>query len=188
MGGNMTESSPIIVILAGGAATRMGGADKALIEWQGERLIDRIYDRLKSQGDIVISGREDYGKGCPYIMDDPNGAVKGPAAGLEAVMAWMKAENLPQKGFFTVPVDGPNPPTNLVSRLGGDGSAVAVDTDGYVQPTFAYWTRDALGSVLASSDVGDAPSLKFLSRQCKARRVMWDDKDAFLNINSPNDI
>jgi len=184
----MSELRPIILILAGGAATRMGGADKALIMWKGERMIDRIYDRLSPQGQVVISGRQNYGKDCLFIPDDPQSRLKGPAAGLGAMSDWMKTNNLSQNGFYTVPVDGPNPPLDLVERLGNIEPTVAVDIDGHVQPTFAYWTHERLSDVLEGDNVGSSPSLKFLAQQCGARHVVWKDKDAFLNINSANDI
>ncbi|MGB0905863.1 MAG: molybdenum cofactor guanylyltransferase [Maricaulaceae bacterium] len=184
----MTDRAHIIVILAGGGAVRMGGADKGLIEWQGERLIDRIYKRLSPQEDIVISGRHDYGLSCPVVPDREDSTLKGPAAGLEAILRWMSECGLPQSGFFTVPVDGPNPPLDLTERLAGDTCAVAVDGEDYAQPTFAYWERAALTAVLASSETAPAPSLKFLAQKCAARRVIWTENHAFLNINSANDL
>ena len=44
------------LIMAGGMAKRMDGADKGLVLWHGKPLIDHVIDRIKPQvGHIAVS-------------------------------------------------------------------------------------------------------------------------------------
>lgn len=177
------EKPPIIAILAGGHARRMGGQDKAELIWEGERMIDRITARLSGQGQIVISGRRDYGLGVPVIADPPQ--WQGPAAGLAALAGYAKTQGA--DGFFTVPVDGPNPPPDLVKRLSGEDCAVAVDAAGQLHPTYAYWRREDIFAVLEGLQE-ENPSLKYLAKLTQARAVKWTLETVFININYPEDL
>ena len=98
----MTVSAPIVVILAGGQSTRMGGEDKALKPLSGIPMIEWVVERLLSQaGTLLISGDTDRGTGLSCIPDAP-GAPPGPAAGLYSVSQWL-SETAPASsdGFIT---------------------------------------------------------------------------------------
>ena len=76
----MKPKPKITIILAGGKARRFGGQDKGEILIGGERLIDIICDRLKSQStEVMISATHDYGLGLTTIADIDN-APGGPVA------------------------------------------------------------------------------------------------------------
>jgi len=50
-----TDRFPVsAVVLAGGRATRMGGADKGWVELAGRPLIDHVLDRLRPQVDEIL--------------------------------------------------------------------------------------------------------------------------------------
>jgi molybdopterin-guanine dinucleotide biosynthesis protein A len=70
-----------VVILTGGAGLRMG-ADKAELEWEGRRAVDRLADLARSLGAVAIvtAGPRDYG--LPVAAEDPPGG--GPVAGIVA--------------------------------------------------------------------------------------------------------
>jgi len=111
------------VILTGGESKRMG-RDKALITINGKRLIDHVYDLLRTQvNDLAISGYENYNLKLPVITDAPQGP-RGPAAALYAV--WLLRKEATSPGFFTVPVDTPNFPDDLCERLYGQRSALII--------------------------------------------------------------
>jgi molybdopterin-guanine dinucleotide biosynthesis protein A len=87
-------SSPFAaVVLAGGRSTRMG-TDKAFLEWQGRRLLDRQLDLLRSLEPVqlFVAGRAgvDYtATGARVVCDAiPDlGPLGGLAAALEAATA-----------------------------------------------------------------------------------------------------
>lgn len=75
------------IILAGGAASRMG-ADKAELDWLGMRAIDRVAGLARAVGAqvIVSSGPGDYG--LRRVMDDQplGGPVGGVLAGARTLL------------------------------------------------------------------------------------------------------
>ncbi|MFC2953404.1 molybdenum cofactor guanylyltransferase [Marinicaulis aureus] len=182
------KTDRVAVILAGGGGRRMGGADKGALMLGGRRLVDHVLARLAPQTDrILISGRHDYGTGLPVLRDRDDGPL-GPAAGLWAALKWIEQNNLATNGFLSAPVDGPFIPDNLFERLsGGIGSAIACDATG-VQPAFAYWRCDQLHGALAAAPEQYGFPLKELADSLHAERVMFESADAFLNINSPEDL
>ena len=173
------------IILAGGQSKRMG-EDKAILEVNGSRLIDRVYDAFKRQVDeVMLSSPHDYGLGIPVVSDISLGP-RGPVAGLYAAWAYLKQRGEP-KGFFTVPVDAPLLPMDLCERLYGDKSAVAVSSNGMHQ-TFAWWHMDDLARIFQTANFEDKMSLKCIVNKSNARHVFWPDEKLFYNINTPNDL
>ncbi len=178
----------IAVILAGGKARRLGGADKALTELGGVRLIDRVIARLAPQVDeLLIAGAKDYGTGLKTVADLPDGPA-GPAAGLWAVARWLAERRADVHGFATAPVDGPFLPSDLYARLAAKGAcAVACDAE-QDHPTFAYWRVDRLQEALKSAPAGQGLALRALARRLNARRVIFPQANCLMNINTPDDI
>ena len=77
------------VILAGGRAERMSGKDKALLQVQGQRIIDRLIAQLRLiTDDIIISSNseEDYGLDYPVYKDIYTG--KGPIGGIHSALSY----------------------------------------------------------------------------------------------------
>jgi Molybdopterin-guanine dinucleotide biosynthesis protein A len=174
----------IAVILSGGESRRMG-RDKALLDIGSERLIDRVYSRLKIQANgVLVSGPNDYGLDLT-IIPDIHDAPNGPVGALYSI--WMMLKSLDQtEGFFTVPVDGPNFPLNLCERLYGERSAIASNETGMHQ-TFAWWRMDGLSKAFSNLNFDESLSLKLMAKTCEARHVYWSDEKLFQNINTPED-
>src|SRR5688572_5295458 len=109
------------VVLAGGAGSRFGGADKGLVAWRGRPLVVHVLERLAAAGlrEIVVSAnrnRDAYAAfGFPVIEDELPGAFHGPLAGIARALAHVAAARL-----FTVPVDAPGWPADLPLRLDGE--------------------------------------------------------------------
>ncbi|MCX8499890.1 MAG: molybdenum cofactor guanylyltransferase [Caulobacteraceae bacterium] len=77
------------VILVGGASSRMG-TDKALLDWGGQRAVDRVADLARSLGaKCVLTAGGDYG--LPFVLDPSPHA--GPVSGIVAA-----ADRLRQEG------------------------------------------------------------------------------------------
>lgn len=69
------------VILAGGQASRLGGADKATIELGGRTLLERALDAVVDAGEVVVVGQQvPTERPVTFVLEDPR--FGGPAAGL----------------------------------------------------------------------------------------------------------
>ena len=180
------EQSIAGIILAGGAATRMQGADKGAIRLGGKRLIEHVMARIAPQvSRVMISGPQDYGLDVPFVPDLPDGP-EGPVAGIYAAYQALTAQGA--AGFVTVPVDGPFLPMDLVARLSASGtSAVAVDRNG-LHPTFALWDMAALAVAWPKLGAETSPSLRRLASLCGMSEVRWEGDEYFRNINTPDDL
>lgn len=72
------------VILVGGRSARMG-ADKATLDWNGRRALDRLADLARGLGcaTVITAGRD---LGLPFVPDPPgSGPVGGVMAGAQAL-------------------------------------------------------------------------------------------------------
>ncbi|MFC5339002.1 molybdenum cofactor guanylyltransferase [Leucobacter denitrificans] len=78
------------IVLAGGRGSRLGGADKAAIEIEGERLIDRVAAAARAAGAhrTIIVGPDHTGSLADRVIrEDPpfSGPLQAVAAGLNEV-------------------------------------------------------------------------------------------------------
>ena len=167
-----------VVVLAGGASRRMG-RDKALLEVDGQRLVDRVVERLAPVADHVWVARGDRPLGrADELADAPE--CSGPLAGVLAALRASDAELL-----AVVPVDAPDPDPALVDRLaqhcraGGRAAAVAI-TDGHVQALHAVIASVATGAVEARVAAGERSPRRLLAWLDAARVDVdgWGDLDA----------
>lgn len=104
------------VILAGGRGTRMGGADKGLVSYQGKSLVAHVLERIQPQVDHVIINANRHldqyqAFGVPVVTDD-NDQFDGPLAGMQAGMRHASTD-----WILSVPCDSPLLPLDLVDRL-----------------------------------------------------------------------
>jgi len=177
-----------LVILAGGRSTRMG-SDKAVIHFEGQRLIDRLVDRYSGIADrMLLSARQDYGTGLAVINDDAD-APDGPVGAIFSIAARLAELEPAIGGFVTVPVDAPHAPADLIERLPASGSCAVARDRQRMHPTFAYWRCDSVNAVRTTCEPGErAPSLQWLAQECNAISVTWVDPQGFININRPEDL
>lgn len=180
------------VILAGGAARRMGGQDKAMLALGGQSLLALVTARLEPQVErIAISANGDtarFGDRFAVLQDETS---KGPLSGGLMALDW--AATLGATAVVSVAVDTPFFPADLVPRLclaaeqSSGGVAVAV-SGGRDHPTFALWPvglRHDLRAFLVS-DV--KPRVMDFARQHGASKAVFDDDTAFMNVNTPEDL
>lgn len=178
------------LILAGGRGTRLGGADKALLELRGQSLLARAKARLAPQvATLALSANGDPARFAPFalapIADDPEFAGCGPLAGVLAGLGW--AARCGAEALLTLPVDTPFFPADLAAAL-APAPSVAV-WNGRQHHLVALWPvsfRAALAEFLrrpGAYKVRDALAL------CAARQVEFPaEADPFLNINTPADL
>ena len=189
------------LVLAGGAARRMGGADKGLQCFQGQPLAQRAALRLVPQvARVLISAnrhldvyrRWDW----PVITDLPGHASQGPLAG---ILAGLAACTTPW--LACVPCDVPHFPIDLVARLAAQveqakGTLVVYATapDGPTPHTPARrhptccLLHTALRQPLASYLQDGGRRLDAWMRSQPHAEVCFDDAGAFVNLNTLADL
>lgn len=180
------------VILAGGAARRMGGQDKALLSLGGQSLVDRARARLEPQvARLAISANGDAArfKGDTAILPDEES--QGPLSGILASLDW--AAPLGATSVVSVAVDTPFFPADLVPHLclaaerSQHGVAIAA-SGGVDHPTCGLWPvalRNELRAFLAS---GAKTRVMDFARAHDAARAVFGDNQAFTNVNTPEDL
>lgn len=188
-------------VLAGGAGSRVGGADKGLLPLLGKPLVAHVLAvaRLQCDSLLVVANRnlDRYAELAPAIRDAGVGHA-GPLAGLVATFGFLAANVHAGHGWLaTLPVDCPDPPVHLVDRLRtGLESAAKSDcayacTSGATQPLFAlYRTGGRIDAWLASARnaLDRHGSVKRWHAELGALAVDFDAAaSAFHNLNTPDD-
>jgi molybdopterin-guanine dinucleotide biosynthesis protein A len=118
------------VILAGGTAVRMDGADKAGIEYAGRTLLERALLAVADAAEVVVVGEQvPTSRPVTFVREDP--PLGGPAAGLLAGVAALAHQ---PRGLFVLAVDMPFVTAETLRRLvaaaAGHDGAFLVDADG----------------------------------------------------------
>lgn len=130
--------STLGLILNGGLARRLGGADKGLLPLAGRPMIARAIERLRPQcARLAISANGDAARfaafGLPVLADDPPNFA-GPLAGVLAGLDHCARLGLDMTHVATLPADAPFAPLDFVARLHearrASGAAIAVAASG----------------------------------------------------------
>lgn len=129
------------VILAGGAARRLGGADKALLVVGADRLLDRAIDAVRDAGRIIVVGpSRPVDAAVLFTREDPPGT--GPAAAMAHAVRLVTADVV-----VVLAVDVPFAAAavpRLLEALPGHDAAMVVDPAGSRQPLLAAYRTRAL--------------------------------------------
>lgn len=188
---------PVIVglVLAGGEGRRMNYQNKGLVNLQGKMLIERVIERLAPQVDrIYISANDDVDDyaalGYEVVTDAKEWQGKGPLAGIATLLPQLSEETIVQ----VVSCDGPLIPIDLVEKL----AKVRKDPD---NPVRIAYPKTAVrehylylqGQVRDLKQVYDCLErddlrIRALLSALSAYAVLFDDEQAFVNCNSPQDI
>ncbi|MEU0934872.1 DUF6457 domain-containing protein [Embleya sp. NPDC005971] len=139
------------VVLAGGAARRLAGADKPGLLVAGVSLLDRVLAAVAGAERIVVAGpRRATGRPVVWVREEPPGG--GPVAALAAALPLVRAEVV-----VLLAADLPFVPGELIERLvaaldadPGSAGAVAVDADGRDQILLAAYRSAALRAGVAT--------------------------------------
>ncbi len=104
------------LILAGGAGSRIGGADKGFLKYADLTLIEHQIQWLKPQvKTLLISANRNisqYQNFSYSVLEDNNDGFEGPLWGLKKGL-----ENCVTDWLFVQPIDMPDLPTNLIGLL-----------------------------------------------------------------------
>jgi len=179
------------VILAGGLARRMGGADKGLELLNGRPLTAWVLERITPQVDelFVSANRnlDQYRRFGHPVLPDASPNFQGPLAGLLSAMT-AAAHPL----ILSVPCDTPFLPDDLVGRLAmalkETGADIAVPVcGGQVHRAVCLCRRGLLPGLenfLAQGGrrVGEWQSM------LRSVEVQFDDERSFLNLNTADEM
>lgn len=158
----MTLSAPAFdaLVLAGGSARRLGGADKPMVEIGGITLLDRVVEACVTSGRVTVVGPpRPTRRPVHWVREDPPGG--GPAAAVAAGLGACSRE-----WVLVLAADLPFLDANTVHRLwttvaeteagaaeAPDGAVIA-DADGRAQWLAAIYRRSALQARLAAQGGG----------------------------------
>ncbi|MGB5623390.1 MAG: molybdenum cofactor guanylyltransferase MobA [Gammaproteobacteria bacterium] len=180
------------LVLAGGRGTRMGGADKGLVEALHRPLIAWVLDRLRPQvGPILINharNTERYAAfGYPLVTDREDGFL-GPLAGVASAMPVTSTPLM-----LTVPCDTPGLGDDLGPRLHAalmrDQAEIAVAHDGeWLQPLFMMLRTDLQPSLAAFLSGGGRKVDKWFAQHAVTRVDFSDWGNAFANLNTAEEL
>lgn len=194
--------APLGVILAGGAATRMGGGDKGLLMLGGRRILDRVVERLEPQvAHLGLNANGDPHRfddlGLPVFGDSIQG-LAGPLAGVLAGLDWAAEKGADH--IVTAAADTPFFPCDLVARLilatQQDNAPIALAATpdpkrGILRhPTFGYWPV-ALRHDLREALQGGLRKVVLWTDRHGAANAVFDvtaTADPFFNVNTPEDL
>ncbi|NDO81667.1 molybdenum cofactor guanylyltransferase MobA [Citrobacter sp. NCU1] len=187
----MNQDSAITgVVLAGGKARRMGGADKGLLELHGKPLWKHVADNLLSQLETVVVNanrhRNIYQKSGLRVIPDSLADFPGPLAGMLSVF-------LQEKGdwFLFCPCDTPYIPRDLVARLKAqrnDAAVVWVHDGERDHPTIALVNRSVQPLLQDYLQSGERRVMVFMRLAGGHAVDFSDQKDAFANVNTPEEL
>jgi len=176
------------IILAGGQATRMGGAGKALVTLQNKHLIQHVIERLDPQVDeILINVNREMAKYEVFnlpIFQDEHPSFIGPLAGFALGLKHGKHGYL-----LTVPCDSPLFPSDLVERLlnaltGSSADIAVAKSAGHTHPVFCLMKKSVLPSLLAYIDQGER-KVSDWQKSLHCLEVEFNDcSEAFVNLNT----
>lgn len=180
------------VVLAGGRARRMGGADKGLVEVNGEAMIVHALRGLAPQvGSLLINANRNQERyaalGNCRVIPDADGDYAGPLAGMASAM-----QHATTRYILTVPCDSPFLTPSLGERLFAalrtDDGEISVAHDGArMQPVFALLDCALRESIVDYLSSGGRKIDAWYAERRLALADLADHPDMFLNINTPQD-
>ena len=174
-------------LLAGGAASRLGGLDKASLQHGGHPLAALVSARFADQVAAVLLSANAHAarwRGAGFTVVTDRVAGIGPIAGIDALAAACTTPWL-----LTVPVDAHAVPATLPGLLRAavdlDGASCS-DEDG-PQPLLALWRVAALRDALPAAIAGGAYAVCALQQQLRMGHARLPGVRVG-NINTPRDL
>lgn len=196
----MSSQEIVGVILAGGASSRFGGRDKALIPYRGKPLLEWSVAAIGPQvRTLAINTNGDplefEAFGCVIVGDRTATAPherEGPLRGIEAALDWT-ARTHPGALCFTAPVDMPDLPHDIVHHLfialsGTDALAAFVTGPMGDQPLIALWRQEALALILSALERGERSVRRVLASIGALPVPDTRDGSRYRNINAAVDL
>lgn len=190
-------------ILAGGRATRYGGANKAALDvGAGRTILEHIVGELTAAGvgEVIVCSSDEAAKAAPGMKAVPDSrAHLGPLAGVEAALAHFvglggELAAQPRYGATVLlACDMPGVTAAVISALidafrGGTARIVVAETADFSwHPLCSVVHNGILADVQAALDA-EQLGVQRLWRKLGAVGVRFADDRAFFNVNTPEDM
>jgi molybdopterin-guanine dinucleotide biosynthesis protein A len=159
------------IVLAGGGAARLGGADKPQLLVGGRTLLDRAVAAVADATRVIVVGpRQPVDGTVTFAREEPPGG--GPVAAIAAALPLTSADAVVVLAA-DLPEIAPAVPT-LLGKLPTSGMAVLVDETGRPNHLAAAWRRDSLAAALAA--VGDPVGASMRALASGVRQVPVADE------------
>jgi len=180
------------IVLAGGQGSRMGGVDKGLQAFRGKPMVAHVIERLAPQVDelLINANRnpDDYARFGHRVIADEIAGFAGPLAGFERGLAHASGELV-----ATVPCDSPFLPADLIARLrtqleSADAELAVAKTGDQAHPVFCLMRREVHASLTAFLASGQRKIDRWYGELRVAEVAFDDEADAFLNINTRDEL
>ena len=180
------------VILAGGAARRMGGEDKGVTLLNGKAMISYVIERLAPQSSALTincnRSQQAYAKfGYPLIEDTISGGL-GPLAGVLSALELSDSDYV-----LSVPCDTPLLPTDLIERMlqaiEKEGAEACTVNDGdRLHPVVLLVKRSVLTGLRSYLSGGGRKVHDWFYNIPHCSADFSDQPEAFININTPQQL
>lgn len=180
------------VVLAGGAARRMGGSDKGLMPLGDKAMIAHVLARLQGQGTTIVincnRNQEQYAAfGYPLIGDTLEGGA-GPLAGLLSALEQGNSDYV-----LCVPCDTPLLPHDLVERmlkalLQNGADACTVDDGARLHPVVLLVRQGVLAQLRDYLEQGGRKVHDWFYSVRHCTCDFSDRPESFANINTPQQL
>ncbi|WP_019996355.1 molybdenum cofactor guanylyltransferase [Aureimonas ureilytica] len=188
-------------LLAGGAASRLGGVAKPLLLIGGRTMAERALQPLRDRTERLFVSTDRPALFEPLgllAVEDGRPERLGPLAGLAALHRAIRRETEDPFRLLVVPGDTPFLPDDLGARLltgAAPGHVRIAASRGRWQPTIALWPGEALAGLGAWLDAEPADrSLRGWIERHPHETVEFPpapgapDGDPFFNVNTPDDL
>ncbi|MGI4976366.1 MAG: molybdenum cofactor guanylyltransferase MobA [Janthinobacterium lividum] len=187
----------VLLVLAGGQGTRMGGVDKPLRMLCGRPLLAHVLARLGQPAGatlLSVNDRPDrYQAFGATLLPDTVAGWPGPLAGILAGLEWLgRAE--PGADLLVAPADTPFLPRDLLPRLRHARAAQAAGvacarSGGRLHPATGLWRAEHAAAVRQALAAGE----RQLGRVMQAVGLAVAEFDAelvdpFFNVNTPEEL
>jgi molybdenum cofactor guanylyltransferase len=192
--------TPAIVILAGGAGRRVGGANKAMLELGGRPLLAHLLDRLTATGAVAIAAHDAKGAeklrrfGLP-VLTDGFADHRGPLAGVLAGLGWRRQHHPESSGLISLPVDCPFLPPDIAPRLSETAEARQTEVvhavcDGVSHYACAWWAPHLETPLRRVVEAAEALAIRRFMQGLRVASCDFSSVQAgdFRNLNTPEAI
>ncbi len=182
-------------ILAGGKNSRYGGQNKAFIDVDGVKIIDRNIQVLKSKFSrisIITNNKEQFSDYSDYPMSSDHYQNIGPLAGIHSAL-----RNAESNFVFVTSCDMPFLDAGIISQVIDSvkqqtADAIIPRVNGKIEPLFALYNVAILDQLERHITESDNRSIRSFLVKIDTRYYELKDnastKRAFTNINSPEDL
>ncbi len=187
------------LVLAGGLARRMGGADKTRIRVGGRPILERVVERLRPQCAGLVFNANDAPErfadiGLPVVSDSvPD--YPGPLAGILAGLDWTAKQTPAIEWVVSVPSDCPFLPRDLVAhlhdaRVAGGAQLACARSGERRHPVVALWPISLREDLRRAVTGEGARKVGNWIARFTIGFADWPATpvDPFFNINTPDDL